>query len=191
MGNITQESFEALLGWLDPDREIAGQKYELIQTGLIRIFVSKGFTDAEHLADKTINVVILRLPDIRDNYVGDKVRYFHGVARNLMLEERRRKEIATDELPVFISDASHPSDEYECLLRCLNFLPADKRELILDYHSYKGHDKLEIHREMAHELAITENALRVRAHQIRRNLENCVQQCVRSLKPEMNQSANA
>ena len=82
--DITQESFEALLEWLDPDREAAGQKYETIYTGLVRIFVSKGFNDAEHLADETMNRVIIRLPEIRDTYEGEKARYFPGVIDSAM-----------------------------------------------------------------------------------------------------------
>jgi DNA-directed RNA polymerase specialized sigma24 family protein len=179
----TPESFEALLAWLDPDdREVAGQKYEVIRSGLIRIFVSKGFSDAEHLADETIERVSSRLSDIRGDYVGEKAKYFHGVARNIILEERRRKEVATEEFPFRWDEVTKTSDEHECLKRCLKFLPRAKRELILDYHVYEGHDKIEIHKEMAHELAITEIALRGRAHHIRANLEKCVLQCVQNLR---------
>ena len=174
MATITQESFEALLEWLDQDRETAGQKYEIIYSGLVRIFVSKGFSDAEHLTDRTIDVVILRLPEIRDTYEGEKAKYFHGVARFIILEERRRKEIATDAVPERVSDVTPTSKECECLVKCLRFLPADKRELILDYHLYEGHAKIEQHQRMASELKITENALRGRAHHIRDNLRKCV-----------------
>jgi DNA-directed RNA polymerase specialized sigma24 family protein len=191
LGNLTQETFGALLEWLDPDREMAGQKYELIHNGLIRVFLSKGFTDAEYLADKAINIVTERLKEIRDSYVGDQARYFHGVARNLIREEYRRKEIATDELPVILREIKESSDEYDCLVRCLELLPQAKRELILDYHQYEGHDKVEIHKKMAEELAITENALRGRAHQIRATLEKCVRECAMSIRTKTKSSLNA
>src|SRR3982751_4869329 len=90
---INEESFESLLAWLDPNRETAGQKYEVIRAGLIRIFVSKGFSDAEDIADETINRVMKRLPEIRDTYVGERARYFHGVARFVIREMNRRKEV--------------------------------------------------------------------------------------------------
>ena len=63
--------FDALLEWLDPDREKAGQRYEVIRTGLIRIFVSNGLSDAEYYADEAIDRVIKRLPEFRETYVGD------------------------------------------------------------------------------------------------------------------------
>ena len=174
---ITKEPFEALLEWLDPDREKAGQRYEMIRAGLIRIFVSKGVSDAEHYTDEAIDRVVKRLPEIQGKYVGDPARYFHGVARNLILEASRRKEVATDMLPQGITEEI-VSDTSECLSKCLKLLPADKRELILDYHLYQGHAKVEHHRQMAVELSISDGALRTRAHHLRVSLEKCVLECI-------------
>lgn len=189
--DTTQEFFEALLTWLSPERETAGQKYELIRSGLMRIFISKGFSDAEDLVDQTIDRVMTRLPDIRDNYVGEPAHYFHGVARNLIREAYRRKEIATDVSPVAGIQMTNKSDEYECLMRCLQFLTLTKRQLILDYHVYEGHDKIEHHQIMAQELGISKGALRGRAHQIRSDLEKCVLQCTQSLKEKQKELPRA
>lgn len=186
MSVITQDSFEALLEWLDADRQIAGRRYETVRTGLIRIFISQGFSDAEDLADLTINRVIGKLPHIRADYVGEPERYFHGVARNIVREARRRKEIATGEVPERVSLAVETSDRHECLLRCLKLLPGVKRELILDYYLYEGRDKVEHHKRMAEELGLTEGALRTRVHHIRSGLEKCVSQCAKSLVKKQN-----
>jgi RNA polymerase sigma factor (sigma-70 family) len=182
------DSFDDLLNWLDLDREFAGQKYEVIRAGLIRIFVSKGFSDAEDLADETIDRVIKRLPDIRETYKGEPIRYFRGVARNIIRERLRRKEIATDQIPEPIPQSESASDKYECLLKCLKFLSREKRELIVDYYLYQGHDKVEHHRRMAEELCISEGALRTRSHHIRAALEKCVLKCIKSLAKEQNGS---
>ncbi|MDX6289475.1 MAG: hypothetical protein QOH42_1274 [Blastocatellia bacterium] len=176
--------FDDLLAWLDPDRDIAARKYETIRAGLIRIFVAKGFSDAEDLADETIARVIKRLPEIRDSYVGEPARYFHGVARNIVLEASRRREIPTDVSPVAWIRITNKSDEYECLMRCLQFLTPSKRELILDYHVYEKHDKIEQHKIMAQELGISKGALRLRAHQIRAEIEKCVLECTKNLRKE-------
>lgn len=144
--------------------------------------MSKGFSDAEDLADETINRVMKKLPEIRDTYVGEPARYFHGVARFIIREVNRRKEIAVEEVPVVsIEDEVH-SDEYDCLVKCLRFLSADKRELILDYYIYDGRDKIEQHQRMANELGITDGALRGRAHHVRGSLEKCIQQCIVRMK---------
>lgn len=171
---ITQEQFDSLLSWLDPDRERAGKKYENIRTSLIRVFVSKGFNDAEDLADETINRVIIRLPDIQDNFEGDPARFFHGVARNIIREAYRRKEVAVEVTVVFVDEKPVTRVELECLDQCLGLLPSDKSDLILDYYLYEGHDKIEHHKRMATELGISEGALRGRAHHIRKGLEQSV-----------------
>lgn len=172
----SQESFDALLTWLDPDREIAGRKYAVIHSGLVKIFVSRGFSDAEDLADLTIKRVIAVLPRVKDNYVGERAPYFYKVASYIVLEARRRPEVAADVSPVEPAHENNTSDRYERLLKCLQLLPDEKRRLILDYHLYKGHDKIEQHERMAKELDISVEALRSRAHHIRKALKGCVQQ---------------
>ena len=179
---VTQAQFDSLLSWLSPDRDLAGRKYETIHSGLVRIFVSKGFNDAEDLADETINRVIKRLPDIQNSFVGEPAYYFHGVARNIIRESKRRKEIPCNLCNVraeCMRDQldGHDEHDYVCLGRCLQSLPKVKRELILDYYLYEGHDKVEHHRNMAKRLNITEAAFRSRAHQIRVFLRGCMRQC--------------
>jgi DNA-directed RNA polymerase specialized sigma24 family protein len=175
---ITKDSFEALLDWLDPDLEKAACKYEVIRAGLIRLFVSHGLADAEHYADETVDRVIKRLPEIRASYVNEPVRYFHGVARNVLREALRRKEIATDVLPERSTVKRADSELAECLGKCWRKLPIEKRALIYDYHVYEGHQKIDSHREMASELAISVGALRTRAHHVRVDLERCVKECM-------------
>ena len=174
---VTAEPFDSLLEWLDRDRDVAGQKYEVIRSGLIRIFVSKGFSDAEDLADEAINRVMTRLPEIRGHYEGEPARYFHGVARNIFFEARRRKETLTEVTAIAAPPLEH-TPEYDCLLECLGLLSPDKRDLIVDYYLYKGPEKIQQHRRMAEELHITEGALRNRTFQVRITLEKCVSKCI-------------
>lgn len=187
--STAQDPFDALLDWLGTDRDIAAWKYETIRAGLIRIFVSKGFNDAEDLADEAIRRVCKRLPDIRNSYLGEPASYFHGVARNLIREKYRLREIATDVSPVAPIPITNRSDEYECLRRCLEFMDPTKRELILDYHVYEGHDKIEQHEIMAQELGISKGTLRLRTHHIRTKLEECVLKCTEGLKHETKAAA--
>lgn len=174
---ITQEQFDSLLTWLGNDRDVAGRKYETIRSGLVRIFVSKGFSDAEDLADETINRVMVRLPYIKATYTGEPACYFHGVARNVIRESSRRKEIVGGFIDDRIEPKLEPSEEFDCLGHCLNRLPANKRDLILDYYLYEGHEKIEHHKQMAGQLKISEGAIRSRVYQIRLSLENCMRQC--------------
>ncbi|MBD0369484.1 MAG: hypothetical protein ICV60_01415 [Pyrinomonadaceae bacterium] len=179
---ISQESFEALLAWLDPCRDVAGQKYENIRKGLIKFFIARGCSDAEHLADLTINRVINKLPEIRTGYVGEPAKYFHGVARKVVLEDRRRKEIAA-EAPaavVPVSQETYTSIEYDCLNKCLGKLAMEQRELVLDYYGHDKRLKISSHKQLSEETGLSATALRVKVHRIRVNLQKCVNECVRN-----------
>lgn len=179
---ISQQSFDILLSWLDADRETAGIKYEKIRASLIRIFISHGLDDAEDLADITINRVTEKIPELVVTYVGPPAAYFYAVARNIIHEAKRRKEIATDKIPEKAElNRDTSDDKYDCLCQCLKFLPGDKRDLILDYYLYEGADKIVHHRRMAQSLGVTDGALRTRAHHIRENLEKCVVNCTKRL----------
>jgi len=179
--SISQQSFDTLLVWLDSNRDAAGIKYENIRKSLIRIFISNGFDDAEDLADEVINRVTVKIPDMIASYVGEPAAFFFAVARNVVHEARRRKEIATDKVPETINPVRDQSETYNCLVECLKGLQDDKRDLILDYYLYDGKDKITHHRRMAQELGITDGALRTRAHNIRSNLEKCVVKCTKGL----------
>jgi DNA-directed RNA polymerase specialized sigma24 family protein len=179
--SISQQSFDTLLSWLDTDRDTAGAKYENIRISLIRIFSSNGFDDAEDLADVTINRVTVKIQDLIATYVGEPAAFFFAVARNVIHEARRRKEVATDKIPEIIVITRETSVTYDCLIDCLAVLPGQKRELILDYYLYEGKDKITYHRLMARNLGVTDGALRTRAHHIRASLEKCVVKCEKSL----------
>lgn len=179
---LTGEKFEALLTWLDSDCEAAGREYTKIQRGLIGLFAAKGFSDAEGLADETINRVADRLPEIGPDYQGARVRYFRGVAHNIIYEANRRKEVPTDSPPERPTKQTDASDEYDCLLKCLQFLPYGEREFILDYHVYNGAEKIANHEAMAKEKRISVNTLRVQAHRLRARIEKCVLECVEQMR---------
>ena len=44
---LTQEAFDALLAWLDPEREAAGRKYEEIRLRLIKLFTCRGCSEPD------------------------------------------------------------------------------------------------------------------------------------------------
>src|SRR5215216_208156 len=63
---LTNEEFDDLLSWLDPDRERAGIRYEEIRDDLIKKFRLCWCSAAEDLADETINRVVKKLPEFRE-----------------------------------------------------------------------------------------------------------------------------
>jgi len=173
---LTQESFDALLDWLGPERELAGLKYEHIRTRLMKIFTCRGCSEPEELADETINRVIKRLTEIQDDFKGDQARYFYGVANKVHLEYLRRKKV-TPTLPPS-SDSARVEAEFECLERCLDHLTVENRRLVLEYYQSERKAKIEQRKMQAKGLGIAPNALRIRAHRIRTLLQECVENCL-------------
>ena len=173
---MSHESFEALLCWLDPDREQAAEKYEQIRTGLINFFTGRGHCEAEDLADETINRVISRLHEVSNQVTGERSRYFFGVARKVQLEYLRRK--IPRNPPESTTDSGRVENEYRCLEECIAKLSRENRELVLRYYEADGREKIEQRKRLAKELGIAPNALRIRAYRIRTALQKCLEQCV-------------
>jgi hypothetical protein len=68
---VHQKEFDALLSWLDADRERAALRYEQIRSRLIRIFICRGSPVAEELADRTIDRVMRKIAEIAETFSGD------------------------------------------------------------------------------------------------------------------------
>src|SRR3712207_6798979 len=83
---INVAEFDRLLGWLGPDPESAGRKYELIRGRLIMMFRARRCLFAEDLADTTFERVARKLADLTAEFTGDPARYFYGVAKKVYLE---------------------------------------------------------------------------------------------------------
>jgi DNA-directed RNA polymerase specialized sigma24 family protein len=178
--DISQDSFEELLNWLDADREQAGSKYESIRSRLIKIFYARGCHTAEELADETIDRVARKVETLHENYQGEPAAYFFAVAKKILLEYSRQPKPA--ELPTVIADEKSSSQNLEayseCLEKCLQtFIPA-QREFIIRYYRGEKRTKLEQRKKLEQELGITSEVLRTRAFRIRKTLEKCVITCI-------------
>ena len=173
---ITQEAFDGLLTWLDPDRDRAAHKYETVRIRLIKIFSCRGCGEADDLADETINRVTAKLSEIAGSYLGDPALYFYGVANKVYLEYLRRRPAI--EPPPLRESSEEIEAEYACLERCMDELPPESRRLVLQYYQDEKRAKIERRRKLAEELGIAVNALRIRAHRIRQVLQQCVQVCL-------------
>lgn len=173
--SLTQEAFDALLAWLDPERERAGKRYEDIRRRLVKIFAYRGCREPEDLADETINRVAKRVGEIAGTYSGDPSLYFYGVANKVHHESLRKK------LPPPLPPPEPSQEielEYECLELCMGTLNADSRELVLQYYHGEKRARIERRRAMAERLGIPLNALRIRAHRLRVALRDCVNDCL-------------
>lgn len=175
-----KEAFDKLLTWLDPDREKAAEKYQRIQLRLIRIFSAKGCSEAEDLADETFNVVTRKSDWLIQNYVGDPALYFYAVAKKIFLEQLKRKTLPE---PPPAPDHSEIERQCTCLDECLERLTTPReRDIVLRYHQKEKKEKIRERKQLARELGISLNALRIRIWHIHTRLRPCVQECLQHLE---------
>lgn len=180
----TPEEFEKLLAWLDPDRELAGEKYEKLRLRLIRILITRGCADPETFADEVINRVSTRIDKVAISY-DDPIKCFQGFADNVYRERLRdrREESLSDLLP----QPSPPNEcdlgqlerEDECLEQCMNQLGKSESELFRRYFQDEKQAKIKARKNLAQEMTLTANALRIKAHRIRRRLRHCMEVCLK------------
>jgi DNA-directed RNA polymerase specialized sigma24 family protein len=179
---LTPERFEALLAFLHPDRDKAGELYETIRRRLVRLFEWRGCLNPEELTDETIDRVAKRIEEGIELQSSDPFGYFCGVAHLVYkevfrrsLREQRALEKGGWPTHSTLLEYDEPLDRrLDCLRRCLEPLPPEKRDLVLRYH--QGQNNIHNRQALANELSIPLNALRIRAYRIRRHLEDCVRE---------------
>lgn len=179
----TRDEFDALLAWLDKDRDRAGDKYESVRTKLIKIMDRRGCHSPEELADETINRVGHRIQGIADTYVGEPALYFYGVLKNVhkeWLKWTKAEPINLDSVTIRMPE---PAEDvgliYEYLDKCRHELkdPED-RDLIVKYYEKDKRAKIDHRKKLAHDLGITLNNLRLRIHRINTILQKCIVDCL-------------
>ncbi len=183
--DIPPESFDEILDWLNPDRDVAGSIYVQLRENLTKLFTWHHCPDPEGATDEVIDRVAKKIHVLKDSYVGKPQSYFFGVAHNLIKEIQKKIK-----MQVSLQDtepASDPRSELQqetarmredCLHSCLQKLSKDERELILTYYAKKGQAKIEHRIEIARRLGISMETLRVKAYRIRMKLEKCIERCL-------------
>ena len=178
----TPEAFHQLLAWLDEGVDSGGERYLEMRGRLASYFARKGCRSPDELADDVLNRVARRLFEEGSIVDAAPARYCYIVAKFVFLESLRNPEHSRVDLPSSeLSDAEavpeSPDLLLECLERCLAQLPSADRDLILEYYRGEHRLKIERRRAMAVRLAMTLNALSIRACRIRGKLEQCVSAC--------------
>ena len=190
--SFTKFAFNRLLEWLDDGGDSSGETYLEMHRRLVNYFDRRGRRSPDDLADETLNRIGKTLE--RDGVIETTppARYCYVVARFVLLEDVRRERrhvplefeprattpgVPADARPepgeVFAAREQH----LDCLDCCLQKLPPDQRDLIVEYYRDGHGQRIEQRRAMAKRLGITMNALGIRACRIRSILEACVAAC--------------
>jgi RNA polymerase sigma factor (sigma-70 family) len=181
----TDNDFNELLAWLHADAETAASMYETIRGDLIKLFRWRGCSDPEGMADETIIRVTRKVRQMADSYTGSPSLYFYGVAKNLLHEYDRRRDISLSPqaeqyvLPAPLAEEDNSDERLnECFEQCLKRLDAGERKMVVRYYRGQGRAKIQNRKKLAAELGIDLNALRVRTRRVRAKLKERIEKCL-------------
>ena len=179
---LTQDSFDRLLIALGGNRDSGGEKYLEIRSNLTRFFEWRGCSFPEDHADETFNRLARKIDEGEE--ILNPAGYAMGVARLLLLEilkSRQREQTALNEIgtasEAYVA-ADDGEDRLECLRKCLQGLPPDNRDLILQYYQGEKGEKIQNRKKLLEQLGVPVNTLRMRALRLREKLQGCVEECL-------------
>jgi DNA-directed RNA polymerase specialized sigma24 family protein len=179
----TPQSFEKLLACLSPDRDEAGRQYEIVRVKLMRFFEWRASGSPDQHVDETFDRVMRRI-DEGEN-IANLMGYFYQVAKFVFMEalkDQERARVASNTIPTTAPaaqlDDGDSDPRLRCFDRCLDELPVESRNLIMNYYQEEGRTKIDLRKQLADRLNIPLNALRIRTHRIRVSLEKCMTACL-------------
>jgi RNA polymerase sigma factor (sigma-70 family) len=183
---LTAQAFIRLLERLGGDEDQAAQKYEDLRHTLIRSFEWRGAPFPEEHADETLNRLARKLDE------GVEIRnlsdYTYTVARLVWLEtlkDGHQRRAPLDELehepaaPDPSAEIAEKEARLNCLDDCLDSLPRESRDLIMEYYADEERGRIDRRRDLAERLGLRRDALANRAQRLRDKLEQCVTRCFR------------
>jgi DNA-directed RNA polymerase specialized sigma24 family protein len=189
--SLTQEAFDKLLAAFSQDREEAARQYEALRSKLIRFFEWRGIALAEARADEVLNRVARRIDE--GQQVDNVVAYAYRVAYLVFLEALKEPELIDldqETIQPLTNEQTFEDAEHErrqrCFDRCLEGLTVGNGKTILSYYQEERGAKIERRRNLADQLKISLDALRIRVHRIRKGLEECITNCLQQLESTRN-----
>ena len=182
---LNQAAFDKLLERFSSDREEAAVRYETARRKLIRFFEWNSIPCAEDWTDEVINRVARRIDEGQD--IDNLMAYIWGVARIVYKEAKKLRDrgpIPLDDTPLTLQQKApeiiEPDVRQTCFDRCLEKLSDNSRNLILTYYQGVGAEKIKNRQELAEKMDIPLNALRIRVHRVRKDLEKCIAECLQT-----------
>ena len=180
--SLTPEAFDKLLAAFSHDADEAAKQYEALRVRLIRFFEWRSVPLADKHADEVFNRVARRIDE--GQQVKNVVSYAYRVAYLVFLEVLKEPELVDIDQESIQPTAIEPQYEdteheqrQRCFDSCLDGLTISNRKLILGYYQNERQAKIE-RKELAVQFRISLDALRIRVCRIRKNLEECIINCM-------------
>ena len=167
------QSREEFFRWLDPDAEVARERFERIQLRLVKFFTWNGCFEPLDCVEETILRVLVALAKKTD--IENPEAYILGVARNVQRECQRKRRWLRSLVDVVEVDPVAPRSAPDCETReilesCLGWLTAAERQLIRDHH-----ENGESIAQIADRLRASVSAVALRLFKARHKLRVCLE----------------
>jgi DNA-directed RNA polymerase specialized sigma subunit len=175
--DLTPEAFDQLLTRLASDREQAAEKYEELRQMLITFFEFRHHPCPEEQADETINRVARRLNSGQEIYTGSHHRETASLDDLLPAQTPN---VNPHEVMTQAAEQAEQERGLACLKQCLQALPEESQTLLRAYYQGEKDEKIRGRKQLAANLGIPLNALRIRACRLRDKVEACVRRCLAS-----------
>ena len=182
---LTSQAFIKLLERLGDNEEQAAQNYEDLRHTLIRSFEWRGAPFPEEHADETFNRLARKLDEgVEIRNIND---YTYTVARLVWLEALKGPdkrgtpldEIKHEPVAADTGEVVKKEESLNCLDDCVDVLPGESRDLIIEYYIDEKRGRIDRRRELAERLGLRRDALANRAQRLRDKLEQCVTRCLK------------
>jgi RNA polymerase sigma factor (sigma-70 family) len=173
---LSSKTFEEILAWLDPNREVAAAMYVQLRHDLAKLFRWSRCSDPEELTDEVFDRVARKVHSIKEAYEGDPRLYFRAVANNVIKENLKKikTHISLEDVDGLVHrqiDDDEREDQKllkeKLLNECIDELSPADRQLLLSYYREEKRGA----RKLAAKLCISEGTLRVRIYRIRQSLQ--------------------
>lgn len=163
------EARDRLLAILDPDSARAETSYQELRSRLVRFLSWKGSAAPEDAAQEALVRGFRRILEGAEVTAVDPRSYFIGIAKNVLREEWRSRKDESLEWEEWenIPSADRTIESINAQLtleRCLRCLSEPEQTLYSRYHDGGRRDR----EDLARELGITLDNLRVKVHRISR-----------------------
>lgn len=178
---LTPENFEKLLLYFNPNRELAGEEYELLWLKMREYFGARACTCAEELADEVMSRLAKKIAEGEE--IRDVLRYSYRLAHWIWMEFLRRPEsnyVPFDELPVLSfapPDILLQKEQSGCYLHCMQQITQEERRLVIEYWDNENQSHHKARKRLAKRMGLSLIALRIRITRIKKKLESCYSDC--------------
>ena len=173
--NFDPTGLEKLFRLLEPEALFVEDGFQTCRLKLLKFFAWRYCEDPDNLADETISRLLKNIGAGQEISAEHAYSYVYAIAKNVFYEYLRAKKksgILTD-LEDF-QETAPPARAADCRKICLEQLSAAKLELLEHYYL----DDVDSD-DIARELGLTLNALRLQIHHCKVGLKRCLKDCIK------------